>query len=191
MQRRKRFRHARRRIACDLSRQYPPAARDAVEPTVVPDLHDMLAARVSAGETNTCRDRFAAGFQESHLLGARHDRTHHLRHFAFERMRMTEDDAAVELFTDRFIDGRETIAQRDRPQRIAEVDKLAPSIIPYAATLPAHDRRRLRGFEHGHFRAGTAAPRHYVIESSRPIGLLAHGFTPLRRSRIAVSKGKR
>jgi hypothetical protein len=150
-------RNSRRCLGYGLPRSDATVAAEAVEPSVVADLHNVLSAGVAASESYTGRDGFAPGLEKADAFGAWNDLAEHLRDFAFQGMRMAVDYTVCELPADCVFNGGVPVTKGDRSQAVSIVDIFAAVGIPDSAPLAAYDHPRLVRHQPGGFGTGTAA----------------------------------
>jgi hypothetical protein len=152
--------HTRRRR--DAQRDQAGARRDeqrvGVAVVVAVELHELVAAGVSACEADRAHGRLCAGGDHAHHLDGGHDLHERLGHADLELGRGAETGALHELLAHGVQHDIGRVTQDHRAPRADEVDVLVAVRVPHPVALGVvvEDRRRADGAERAHRRVDAA-----------------------------------
>src|SRR5258708_39751208 len=121
-------------------------------------LDDVLAIRISTGQSYGRHGCFRAGTDEADLFDRRECLNHGFREFGFNRSACAKAGAVTVDLLHRLDHAGKSMAKDERAPGADVVDVLIAIGVPYARALAAHEIRRLSpyGFECPHPRIHTA-----------------------------------
>lgn len=120
----------------------------------------MFPTRRETRDADAGRQRFPARFEKTGLFGAGDQVAEHFGDFALQRAGMAEDDAAVELVTDGFIDRRIAVAERNRTEPVAVINVAFSVRVPDTAAVAPDDHLRFLRQQSWCLGTGAGSPGH-------------------------------